>query len=74
MSSSVQVRGLPWLKPCCATCAGRARAAAGDVATTSSSTSSAPSSGAAGYGALLVLGGIFVAVVYGEKVLRGLGG
>lgn len=71
--SCAQAKGLPWLAPCCSGCGGRARAA-GDVATIPSSSSSTSSSGAAGYGALLVLGGIFVAVVYGEKVLRSLGG
>jgi hypothetical protein len=62
---------LPWLAPCCANCA-RSRGAAGAAG----DTPAAPSSGglSTGAGALLVLGAIFVAVIYGEKFLTKLGG
>ena len=64
---------MPWLAPCCADC-GRGRGAAGDVAPLPGTSSSSSSSSSAGLGAVLVLGGIFLAVMYGEKVLTKLGG
>jgi hypothetical protein len=65
-----QARGLPWLAPCCSGCASSRARAAGDLAITTNPNTA----GVDGYGALLVLGGIAIAVLYGEKVLRGLGG
>lgn len=62
---------LPWLSSCCADCArSRQAGAAGDAP------SIAPSvePGKAGLGALLVMGAIFVGVLYGEKILAKLGG
>jgi hypothetical protein len=63
---------MPWLAPCCSDCA-QARAAgeagaAGDAA--------APSSGqlSTGTGALLVLGGMAVILLWGDQILRKLGG
>jgi hypothetical protein len=59
----------PWLAPCCSDCAkGAAAGAVGDSATSSSSSSST------GNGALLVLGGFFVLVVFGQKWLAKHGG
>jgi hypothetical protein len=57
---------LPWLLPCCPDCAaGRHDEQAG---------STGPGEGGmAGGGALLVLGAIAVAVLYGETILKKLG-
>ncbi len=62
---------LPWMAPCCAECAQRAGAVGDPSPTSAPSTSTA---GGASAGALLVLGLIFVGVVYGEKLLGKLGG
>jgi hypothetical protein len=60
---------LPWLVPCCAGCA--SRGAAGGVGD-----APAPSvePGKTGAGALVVLGLLFLGVLYGEKVMTRLGG
>jgi hypothetical protein len=64
--------GLPWLAPCCADCA-RSRGAAGATGDTPAPSPAIAADSSAGL-ALLTLGGIFLAVVYGEKILSKLGG
>lgn len=63
----------PWMS-CCSSCADRARQA-GALPTGAAAAPAAPADVmSTGTGALLVIGGIFLAVVYGEKWLTKRGG
>ena len=59
----------PWMAPCCGGCANRPSlaGAAGD-------TPSDPGQISTGTAALLALGAIALLVVYGDKLLKGIGG
>lgn len=62
----------PWLS-CCSSCSDRARHA-GALPTAAPAAPAEPAPFSTGTGALLLIGGIFLAVVYGEKWLTKRGG
>jgi len=65
---------LPWVAPCCAQCAGARAAGAADPSPSTAPPQTTTSGLSTGAGAALVLGLIFLGVVYGEKMLGKLGG